>query len=390
MVQVPECGSDVQFMTEWVRPRGVDSGGQGEKGESQDEEEGEGGGEVDIDGVVEYMKASYTGVEVKVLPERLRFVRWDDAGGQQEKASQSKKAATAKSKRGKSKSRNAATPDVPEIALLHPPTSTLTHIRTRPRPSSAPFPYQLNLDDLLDAAIAFLPGDAYALVLLTAHDMYESEDDEFCAGRAYGGSRVAVVQTARYNPVLDGLNGIGGGGKEAVGEHVWPASHCAEFVRRVCEEQDIDVDDDEEERSKKRTRAAKAVSPMHLALSALISAPSSPDVSLSRVWTSRIALTAVHELGHCFGIAHCVYYACGMQGSASMAEEARQPPYVCPVELAKLSWALVVEGKSGGEEDRRAWVRERHEALRRYCREWEDVRVWRAYGGWLDGLLKMI
>jgi archaemetzincin len=162
--------------------------------------------------------------------------------------------------------------------------------------------------------MAFLPAGTYALVLLTAHDIYESEDDEFCAGRAYGVSRVAVVQTARYNPVLDMLNGIGGGGKgeeEKTGGHVWPASHCASFIRRLCEEQGIDADGEEEGRNngaRKRKRTPRTGLPIHLALSALTGTASSPD--LSRIWTSRIALTTAHEWNHCFGVAHCVYYAC--------------------------------------------------------------------------------
>jgi archaemetzincin len=33
-------------------------------------------------------------------------------------------------------------------------------------------------------------------------------------------------------------------------------------------------------------------------------------------------------LGHCFGIAHCVYYACSMQGTASIIENSKQPLYL--------------------------------------------------------------
>jgi archaemetzincin len=38
--------------------------------------------------------------------------------------------------------------------------------------------HQLNLNDLLDAAIEILPADAYALIMLVEHDMFEDEDDE--------------------------------------------------------------------------------------------------------------------------------------------------------------------------------------------------------------------
>jgi archaemetzincin len=44
----------------------------------------------------------------------------------------------------------------------------------------------------------------------------------------------------------------------------------------------------------------------------------------------------VHEMGHCFGIDHCTYFHCFMQGSASLIEARSQPPYACPLEMVKL------------------------------------------------------
>ncbi|KAJ5111546.1 hypothetical protein N7532_002081 [Penicillium argentinense] len=52
--------------------------------------------------------------------------------------------------------------------------------------------------------------------------------------------------------------------------------------------------------------------------------------------------TASYQLLHCFGIAHRVYYASSMQGSASVCEDARQPPYLCPVDLAKVIYATSI------------------------------------------------
>ncbi|KAL2373760.1 hypothetical protein RJZ57_001779 [Blastomyces gilchristii] len=39
-------------------------------------------------------------------------------------------------------------------------------------------------------------------------NFYESADDTFVCGRAYGGSRVAVVSASRYNPILDGKHNV--------------------------------------------------------------------------------------------------------------------------------------------------------------------------------------
>ena len=160
-----------------------------------------------VEDVRDYLAAFYHGMPVKLLPSELGFTMWN----------------TGKSKSSKPKS----TPTIPSFIGLNTFTSC-TRIRVRPATDST-FPCQLNLDDLLDAAIAMLPDDAYALVLLVNHDLYEDEDDEFVCGRAYGGSRVAVISTARYNPELDEKHGVDR-------EHAWPASHCAAHMNSCCAE----------------------------------------------------------------------------------------------------------------------------------------------------------
>lgn len=47
-----------------------------------------------------------------------------------------------------------------------------------------------------------------------------------------------------------------------------------------------------------------------------------------------------HEIGHMFGLQHCIYYECGMNGSNSLAESDRRPIHLCPVCLRKLQWNL--------------------------------------------------
>ena len=254
-------------------------------------------------------------------------------------------------------------------------------IRTRATPKGD-FSHQLNLNDLLEAAMEILPDDAYALLMLVEHDIYEDEEDDFGCGRAYGGSRIAVVSGARYNPVLDSAQGI-------ERDHAWPASHCETYMQRCCEAalskdedsktEDIDLDNDAAADS---TRARGGSStPMHVALSAHASLPSlnqdpSP-AALSGMWLGRICRTASHELGHCFGIDHCVYYACAMQGTASIIEDARQPPYLCPVDLAKILNA------TGGERDAR------YGALLAFCERNGETHLFAAYGVWIRGMLEM-
>ena len=48
----------------------------------------------------------------------------------------------------------------------------------------------------------------------------------------------------------------------------------------------------------------------------------------------------VHETGHMFGLSHCIYYACVMNGSNNLQEGDAQPLRLCPVCLRKLQFNL--------------------------------------------------
>jgi len=43
-----------------------------------------------------------------------------------------------------------------------------------------------------------------------------------------------------------------------------------------------------------------------------------------------------HEAGHMFGLAHCIYFRCVMNGSNHMEETDSSPMHLCPVDLRKL------------------------------------------------------
>lgn len=43
-----------------------------------------------------------------------------------------------------------------------------------------------------------------------------------------------------------------------------------------------------------------------------------------------------HEIGHMYGIRHCLHYECNMNGSNSLEETDEQPLHLCPVDLRKL------------------------------------------------------
>ena len=51
-----------------------------------------------------------------------------------------------------------------------------------------------------------------------------------------------------------------------------------------------------------------------------------------------------HEVGHVFGLPHCVEYRCAMNGSNSLPESDARPMHLCPVCLKKLEWNLGFDG----------------------------------------------
>jgi archaemetzincin len=342
---VPNIGKEVAFMRDWITPA-IESPTQ------------ESPSSPDVQLFVDYLKAFYHGMKVQTLETQLQWTTWD-------KASQPR--------------RKAALPKY--VALQH--DDVRTRIRVRKTPDGA-FPAQLNLDDIIDVAIAILPSDAYALMLLVDHDIHEDEDDDFCCGRAYGGSRVAVVQTARYNPALDVREKIDH-------THMWPLSHCKTFVDDLCAVEDVVP--------KKPTKSqilGSKFGPMRMAVDAATARASSPNEVryISALWFSRLARTVSHEVGHCFGIAHCVYYACNMQGTAGMKEDVRQPPYLCPICEAKVGHAIAGELLSGGMEEKQRWTRKRCETLRLFCTELQqsdnDASMWRGLDAWLEARLKAL
>ncbi|KAJ0421139.1 hypothetical protein BJY00DRAFT_282665 [Aspergillus carlsbadensis] len=341
-------GVDVEA---WTRPRRTDASSESSMNAFPE-----------VEDVVGYLAAFYNGLPVKQLTlANWKFTSWDEPVP-----------ATAPTKRKKPSRK-------PQPISLVTPTEQI-RIRTRPCPDGA-YTTQLNLDDLLDAAISVLPKDAYALCMLVHHDLFEDDDDTFVCGRAYGGSCVAVVSTARYHPGLDVVLGVEGG-------HAWPAAHCAAYVEGLYR----GVGGARKRRkggevSKSQSRSSQdhkaRDGPLEAALAAYNETNptrTKPDPeSETPLWLWRTARTISHELGHCFGIDHCVYYACIMQGSASLAEDTRQPPYLCPVDLAKV---LAATGAS---------VAERDQALLRFC-ERADLRGeggFQAYAAWLRGSLRL-
>ncbi|KAG4439176.1 hypothetical protein IFR05_005329 [Cadophora sp. M221] len=346
-----------QSLRGWLRNSNEGKGK--EKGNKRGKERGRG---FDYELVARYVGVFYHGLEVKVLPEGEFAWLLDEYGDVDSEGT------TTVREKGKGKSKAKPAMDFendPKMGLRSSSSNEYTTIRSRPTPNY-PYSNQLNLNDILDFAIASLPHDAYALLMLLEHDLYEDEEDEFVCGRAYGGSRVAVVSGARYWPGFDEEENV-----ERV--HGWPASHCERFLETLVVDEEGLESGREKERDVKRSVAVggeaseggDGATPLQRALK--VYTPPATTKALTLLHIARLARTASHELGHCFGIAHCTYYACIMQGSASLAEDARQPPYLCPVDEAKVLRAT----GNGAVSERRmeSWRRERLLAMMVCCRE---------------------
>jgi len=92
-----------------------------------------------------------------------------------------------------------------------------------------------------------------------------------------------------------------------------------------------------------------------------------PDTMDARRQALRRSLKLVsHEVGHTFGLEHCVTWRCNMNGSNSLVESDSAPLHLCPGCLRKLQWNLGVD------------VLGRYERLRAFFEEYEltDEAEW--------------
>jgi archaemetzincin len=80
----------------------------------------------------------------------------------------------------------------------------------------------------------------------------------------------------------------------------------------------------------------------------------------------RTCKVLAHEIGHMFGLQHCIYYSCVMDGCNHMVEADASPQHLCPVCLRKLHYCIGFDALK------------RHEELARFYKRhgWSDECDW--------------
>ncbi|CAF0717730.1 unnamed protein product [Brachionus calyciflorus] len=86
----------------------------------------------------------------------------------------------------------------------------------------------------------------------------------------------------------------------------------------------------------------------------------------------KVSSVICHEIGHTFGLEHCIYYRCIMNGSNTLEEDDKLPIYLCPVCLRKLHFLLNFD------------IEKRYLNLMEYCEKYEFKGEYNWYQNRLD------
>ena len=169
--------------------------------------------------------------------------------------------------------------------------------------------YQLSVDSVLGELGHFrshvFPHENFCIMGITMQDLYDGPQDLFCAGMAAGGSKVAVFSFARYHPTLR-MSPL----------HWWDYGYqttCGTYSYFEPEE---------------RPKGLAAQPPVQLSGRGTVE------------FLRRASKLVNHELGHLYGLDHCIYYNCLMRGTGHLVEDFAAPFHVCGICLRKLQWRL--------------------------------------------------
>jgi predicted Zn-dependent protease len=185
--------------------------------------------------------------------------------------------------------------------------------------------------------------DASLVLGITMEDLFSSDGDLFVAGMAAGGSSVAVLSFGRYHPRMK--------------------MHFQNWEDYGYASRSSDYSYFEE------GKARPKLAPSMPALQAM-------DAASQATLLRRAGKVVVHELAHVFGLDHCVYYHCIMNGTGHLVEDFAAPAHLCGVCLRKLQFRqgfdvlarythLQQVYSAGGLGSEAAWVKKRIASLQR-------------------------
>ena len=145
----------------------------------------------------------------------------------------------------------------------------------------------------------------FCIMGITMEDLFDGPSDLFCAGMAFGGDKVAVFSFKRYHPLIK------------MHPLYWHQFGYAETSDGYSY-----YDDDDQDPKGLSTHPA------------VISQKSQMESEFLR----RSCKLLTHELGHLYGIDHCIHNRCLMMGTGHLVEDFRAPTHLCGVCLRKLQW----------------------------------------------------
>jgi len=153
----------------------------------------------------------------------------------------------------------------------------------------------------------------FCIMGLTMEDLYDGPKDLFCAGMAFGGDKVAVFSFARYHPFLK------------MSPLHWHQYGYADS----CDGYSYYENDEEEPVG--LTQEVRNVSDGRVQ-----SRKNEYEVEFLR----RSSKLLTHELGHLYGLDHCVHNRCLMMGTGHLVEDFNAPSHLCGICLRKMQWRL--------------------------------------------------
>ncbi|XP_030629417.1 archaemetzincin-2 [Chanos chanos] len=179
------------------------------------------------------------------------------------------------------------------LAVKLLPTVTVASTGCTFRVNNNTYNLQLHAGDLLNFLKKKKPKDAFCIVGITMIDLYPRDSWNFVFGQASLNEGMGVFSFARYD------------------DNFYSRSYPG------------------------RLKSTKKLHPDDYTV---FQNYYTPPITSTLLFRSCKTLT--HEIGHIFGIKHCQWLQCVMQGSNHLEESDRRPPDLCPVCLRKLQTAV--------------------------------------------------